>query len=171
MVSAIDPTKPADSVPAVKADLRANLLAAKLEIEALQATKLQNGDPIHMQNQQLTRPQLKSFSETVTRPAVSAGELILDLSAGNVFEVTIAEDVVSMILANPPAAGLAGSCTLILKQDATGDRRLAWPHSIRWPGGVTPLVSAGGNAVDIFAFVTVDSGANWYGFRGGNDFR
>lgn len=36
MVSAIDPSKPADGVAAVKADLRANLLAAKNEIEALQ---------------------------------------------------------------------------------------------------------------------------------------
>jgi Pectate lyase superfamily protein len=35
MASAIDASKPADGVPAVKADLRANLLAAKNEIEAL----------------------------------------------------------------------------------------------------------------------------------------
>lgn len=37
MPSAIDPTKPADGVPADKGDLRANLQAAKDEIEALQA--------------------------------------------------------------------------------------------------------------------------------------
>lgn len=37
MVSAIDPTKPVHGVPALKADLRANLQAAKNEIEALQA--------------------------------------------------------------------------------------------------------------------------------------
>ncbi len=37
MVSAINPLLPEDGVPAVKADLRANLLAAKSEIEALQA--------------------------------------------------------------------------------------------------------------------------------------
>ena len=36
MVSAIDPTKPLDGVPAVKSDLRGNLQAAKTEIEALQ---------------------------------------------------------------------------------------------------------------------------------------
>ena len=36
MASTIDPTKPVDGVPAVKADLRANLQAAKDEIEALQ---------------------------------------------------------------------------------------------------------------------------------------
>jgi hypothetical protein len=37
MTSAIDPTKPEDGVPASKRDLRANLVAAKAEIEALQA--------------------------------------------------------------------------------------------------------------------------------------
>ena len=36
MVSASDATKPADGVPAAKGDLRANLAAAKNEIEALQ---------------------------------------------------------------------------------------------------------------------------------------
>jgi hypothetical protein len=36
MVSAIDPTKPADGAIAVKADLRANLSAAKAEVETLQ---------------------------------------------------------------------------------------------------------------------------------------
>lgn len=39
MSSAIDPTKPADGVAAVKADLRNNLQAAKAEIEALQVEK------------------------------------------------------------------------------------------------------------------------------------
>jgi hypothetical protein len=39
MASAIDPTKPVDGVPAIKADLRQNLQAAKSEIEALQAGK------------------------------------------------------------------------------------------------------------------------------------
>jgi hypothetical protein len=43
MSSAIDPTLPADGVPAVKADLRANLAAAKGEIEALQARQVPAG--------------------------------------------------------------------------------------------------------------------------------
>ncbi|MEZ5932678.1 MAG: glycosyl hydrolase family 28-related protein [Alphaproteobacteria bacterium] len=46
MVSAIDPTKPLDGVPAVKSDLRDNLQAAKAEIEALQNKSIlgQTGD-------------------------------------------------------------------------------------------------------------------------------
>ncbi len=37
MASSIDATKPADNVQAMKSDLRANFLAAKNEITALQA--------------------------------------------------------------------------------------------------------------------------------------
>ncbi|MGI9501171.1 MAG: glycosyl hydrolase family 28-related protein [Geminicoccaceae bacterium] len=46
MVSAIDPTKPLDGVPAVKSELRDNLQAAKTEIEALQNESVlgQTGD-------------------------------------------------------------------------------------------------------------------------------
>jgi hypothetical protein len=36
VASQIDPSKPVDGVPAVKSDLRSNLLVAKTEIEALQ---------------------------------------------------------------------------------------------------------------------------------------
>ena len=43
MTSAVNASLPADGVPAVKADLRANLAAAKSEIEALQADVLAQG--------------------------------------------------------------------------------------------------------------------------------
>lgn len=171
MVSAIDPTKPTDGVPARKEDLRANLLAAKREIEALQAGKIGRGDPIDMGHQQLRRAQLRDFSEAVGTPAVSAGALTLNLEAGNVFEVILTENVVSLTLTNPPAAGVAGSCCLILQQDGTGGRTLVWPDSIRWPSGVRPRISGAENAVDVFAFVTWNGGATWYGFIGGQDFR
>lgn len=171
MVSAIDPSKPADGVPANKAELRANLLAAKHEIEMLQTTKIGRGEPIDMQHQQLIRPQLKGAYGTSMTPSMSAGALTLDLEAANTFEVALTENVVSLVLANPPPAGLAGVCFLILKQDDVGGRTMAWPRSIRWPDGVPPRISAAENAVDIFAFVTRDGGTTWYGFVDGNDHR
>jgi hypothetical protein len=171
MVSAIDPTKPADGVPAAKADLRANLLAAKLEIESLQATKVGHGEPLDMEGQQLIHAQLRGVSEVSPTASVSAGTLILNLEVGNVFEVVLTEDVVSFILANPPTAGLAVGCCLILKQDNAGGRTVAWPSSIRWASGVRPMLSGAKNAVDFLVFVTRDGGATWYGFVSGTDFR
>ena len=171
MASAIDPTKPADGVPAQKADLRANLLAAKREIEILQQTKITRGEPVDMQGHELIQPLLKDVYGPSTTPTVLAGALTLDLESGNAFQVTVPENVVSLTFANPSAAGRACWCFLILKQDGTGGRTIAWPRSIRWPGGVPPLLSVAGDAVDIFAFVTRDGGATWYGFVDGNDFR
>ena len=144
--------------------------SAKIAADAVGASQLQDGIPIHMQDQLLTRPQLKDFSETSTTPVISSGSLTLDLETGNVFEVTLTEDVTSLILANPPAAGSAGSATMILKQDATGGRTLAWPGSVRWAGGVAPIVTSAANAIDICAIVTRDGGATWFGFLAGKDF-
>jgi hypothetical protein len=171
MVSAIDPTKPSDGVPAVKADLRENLLAAKREIEALQVSKIGRGGPIDMQGQQITRAILRNLCSASTTPSIRAGILTLDLQAGNMFEVTLTENVVSLTLANPPAVGLAGSCYIILKQDSRGGRTLAWPGTIRWPGGISPRISSAENAVDIFFVLTRDGGATWYGFINGKQVR
>jgi hypothetical protein len=143
---------------------------AKIAADAVGASQLQDGIPIDMQDQPLTRPQLKDFSETSTTPAVSSGSLTLDLETGNVFEVTLTADVTSLVLANPPPAGLAGSCTLILKQDGVGGRTLAWPGSVRWAEGTPPVVTPAASAIDIYAFVTRDGGATWFGFPGGKDF-
>ena len=144
--------------------------AAKIAADAVGASQLQDGIPINMLDQQLTRPQLRGFSETSTTPAISSGSLTLDLQTGNVFEVTLTQNVTSLILANPPPAGSAGSCTLILKQDAVGGRALAWPASVRWAGGIASVVTSAANAIDVYAFVTRDAGTTWYGFPGGQDF-
>jgi trimeric autotransporter adhesin len=144
--------------------------SAKIAADAVGATQLQDGIPIDMLDQQLTRPQLKDFSETSTTPPVSSGSLTLDLETGNVFEVVLTEDVTSLILAGAPASGRAGAATLILRQDATGGRTLSWPGSVKWPGGAPPAVTAAANAIDIYAIVTRDGGTTWYGFPGGQDF-
>ena len=143
---------------------------AKIAANAVGVDQLQDGIPINMQDQLLTRPQLKDYSEASATPAVSAGALTLDLETGNVFEVTLTEDVVSLTLANPPAAGSTGSATLILKQDATGGRTMAWPSSVRWAQGTPPVVTSASNAIDLYAFITRDGGVTWYGFHAGKDF-
>ena len=168
--SAVIGTKIAAGAVSTAALADGAVTAAKIAADAVGASQLQDGIPIDMQDQQLTRPQLKDFSETSTTPAVSSGSLTLDLETGNVFEVTLTEDVTSLVLAHPPAAGLAGSCTLILKQDGVGGRTLAWPGSVRWAEGAPPLVTPAASAIDIYAFVTRDGGATWFGFLGGKAF-
>jgi hypothetical protein len=142
--------------------------SAKIGADAEGANQLQEGIPIDMQDQQLTRPELKDF--TSTTPVVSSGSLTLDLETGNVFEVTLTEDVASLILANPPAAGRAGSCSLIVRQDGTGGRSLPWGGALKWLGGAPPAITSAANAVDVYALMTRDGGETWLGFPGGQDF-
>ncbi len=147
----------------------AKIAAATITASRMAAGAFDNA-AINMTDQLLTRPKLKDFSEASTTPVVSAGVLTLDLETGNVFEVTLTGNVTSLVLANPPVSGSAGSATLILKQDATGGRTLAWPGSVRWASGTPPAISVAANAIDIFAFVTRNGGATWYGFPGGKGF-
>lgn len=175
MVSQIDPTKPADGVPARKAHLRSNLSAAKSEIETLQAGKADaghshDGTPLDLQDALLKRALLKDYAEVSPITSVQDGTLRLDLETGSVIEVTLEENVTTVILANPPKAGRAASLVLILRQDAVGGHTLKWPVAVRWAGGNPPTISRAAGAVDIYCMFTRDGGATWYGTIGGNGF-
>lgn len=143
---------------------------AKLADGAVGASKLQPGIPIDMQDALLDSPELRDYAETSPSAVVSGGTLTLDLESGNVFEVILTQDVTSLSVVHPPASGRAGSCSLILKQDATGGRAFTWPTSVKWAGGAPPAITSDADAVDVYALITRDGGVTWYGFPGGQDF-
>jgi len=120
-------------------------------------------------DQDVIRPKLLDYSEEQTTPASSSGVLTTDIENGNVFEVTLTENVTTWTISNPPATGDAGSFTLILKQDGTGGFTFAFPASIDWAGGVAPTLSTAANAVDVLVFTTTDAGTRIYGFPAGLD--
>jgi hypothetical protein len=45
---------------------------------------------------------------------------------------------------------------LQLKQDSVGGHTVTWPASVRWPGGLPPVLSTAPNAVDVITMVTFD---------------
>lgn len=110
-------------------------------------------------------PEIRDYSETCV-VANSGTSYTINLESGNVFEITLTGSC-TLAFSNPPASGKAGSCTLILRQDATGGRSVTWPSSVKWPGGVPPTLSTGANQVDILVFLTTNGGATWYGFLAG----
>jgi hypothetical protein len=118
----------------------------------------------------VARPTLKDVGEVRTTPSSSSNVLTLDCENGNVFEVTLTENVTTLTLSNPPASGTAGAVTLILKQDGTGGHTFAWPVAVKWAGGIAPTISSGANDVDIYTLITTDAGTTWYGMIGGQDF-
>lgn len=54
-----------------------------------------------------------------------------------------------------------GHYFLIVKQDTTGSRTLAWNANYLFPGGTDPVLSTAANAIDIFEFIS--DGTNMYG--------
>jgi hypothetical protein len=63
-------------------------------------------------------------------------------------------------LANPSAI-VPGNYVLIVKQDATGSRTLAYGSAFKWPAGSAPTLSTAVNAIDMLSFVC--DGTNIYG--------
>ena len=119
-------------------------------------------------DQTIERPVIKDYGETLTTTASSGSTETLDLTNGNVFDVTLSENC-TFTFSNPPSSGTAGSFTLILRQDGTGSRTATWPASVDWPAATAPTLSSGASDVDVFTFLTVDGGTTWLGFTAGLD--
>jgi hypothetical protein len=69
-----------------------------------------------------------------------------------------------------PTAVAGQSFTIVLRQDATGNRTVTWVGSPKWPAGAAPALTVNANAVDVICFLCVD-GTNWLGFVSGYDLR
>jgi hypothetical protein len=111
---------------------------------------------------------LKNYKEIYTSPTISAGQLTLNLSNGNVFNVSLNAAITLLTISNVPSSSFAGNFTLIFTADGT-PRSVAWPLSIKWPSGTAPTLTSTNGKRDVFSFVTTDGGTNWYGFVGGQN--
>ena len=133
MASAIDATKPADNSPALTSDLRANLLTAKNEISALQASP--------------------SFTGAITSPAyiLAAGGIITDattartLSAGDNGKVLYFTNAAAITLTLAASLGVGFACTVV--QGAAGQVTFAaGGQTMTIAGGLTKTASVGAMA-------------------------
>ena len=119
MASAIDPTKPVDGLPAVKADLRQSLQAAKTEIEALQVGK---ADTEHF-HANFAGPTTTGF---VPDPGSESGRFLRDDASWafptdavtSVFDLTGA-----VAIANLPEEPIAVNADWLVLEKATGGFR------------------------------------------------
>ncbi len=112
------------------------------------------------------RPKLQDYGEAVNAiGSIGGGSQDIDLELGNVVTATVDTSETTFTFSNPPAAGVAGSFTLILTNG--GSETVNWPASAQWAGGAAPALTASG--VDVLTFVTTDGGTVWYGFAAGLD--
>ena len=113
---------------------------------------------------------LKFYNETTSAPAISAGTLTLDLSAAQVFTVSLNANVTTLTISNTPAtASRSIGFTLILTADGTA-RTVTWGAAVLWPAGTSPTLTSTNGKKDVFSFVTTDGGTTWLGFTGGQNF-
>ncbi|NTW31402.1 MAG: hypothetical protein HGB12_02015, partial [Bacteroidetes bacterium] len=73
----------------------------------------------------------------------------VDWNNSNVQEITLAADR-SFTFTNGKSGGVY---TLLINQDATGNRTVTWPENIKWAGGIAPTFSTVANVVNVVKFI------------------
>ncbi|MEO5364531.1 MAG: tail fiber domain-containing protein [Magnetococcus sp. DMHC-8] len=102
----------------------------------------------------------KAISPKVNGASSASGAITLDLALGGVFTTTLTENITSVTLSNPPAAGICGTVTWIVTQHASVAKTIALPTGGSWATGVAPdFASLSG--IYLLTFKTTDAGSHW----------
>ncbi len=101
-------------------------------------------------------------TEESTVVSSSSNAATINLRDGNVFTHTLSENV-TYTFSNPAASGRASAFILKVVQDSSA-RTITWPGTVDWAAATAPTITATNAGVDVFAFITVDGGTNYYGF-------
>jgi hypothetical protein len=103
------------------------------------------------------------YADTVVALGNTGAAINLDVVSGGVFSATLTGSA-TITLRFPVATG-ASSFTLILTNDATAGRTVAFAGgSFKFPGGAATLSrTTTANAIDIWVFFTPDGGTTYYG--------
>lgn len=107
--------------------------------------------------------QAVGYADTVVALGNTGTAINLDVVSGNVFTATLNGNA-TITLRYPVATG-SSSFTLILTNDATPGRTVAWAGgTFLFPGGAASLSrTTTANATDVWFFFTPNGGTTWYG--------
>lgn len=100
--------------------------------------------------------------------SINSNAVALDLRASTNFIVDLngVSSALTLTFSNdPPDAGIF---TVKVIQGSSA-KTITWQSDVDWPGGTAPTLSSSNDAVDVFVFLTVDGGQNFYGFTAGLD--
>jgi hypothetical protein len=103
------------------------------------------------------------YADTITALGNTGTAINIDITSGNVFSATLTGNC-TFTLRYPVATG-SSSFTLILTNDATPGRSVAWAGgSFKFPGGAAALSrTTTASAIDVWFFFTPDGGTTYYG--------
>ena len=105
--------------------------------------------------------------EVISTQATATGATTVNMANGNVHKLTLTGAVTLTFSGATNGSGC--SMTLYIAQDATGGRTITWP-TVKWAGGVAPVISTAANAIDIYTFFTMDGGTTWFGNQAGKGY-
>jgi hypothetical protein len=127
-----------------------------------------SGSVYHNSGSFVYTPTFVDYQEKFTTVGIVGNALNLNLDNGNVFTVTINSAISTFTITNPPFGGNAGNIVLITTGNGT-TYPITWAASISWPGGTPPTVTSTNGKKDVYGFISLDQGTNWYGFIGGQN--
>lgn len=114
---------------------------------------------------------LARYAEVTNTITSVAGAINIDLAQGNVFRITLTENVNDVVFINAnPETDLTTTVTLHVTQNAVSPFSISYPANIFWSGGVVPVMTIGLGARDRYVFITDDGGTNWDGGVTGQDY-
>lgn len=125
-----------------------------------------------MNDKVLSSVELLAYYERYQLASLSkGGGLTIDLSLGQVITSNLEGNITSITISNIPDNGNANAVgfTLILVADGTA-RTVTWPVNFKWENGTAPTLTSTNGKADIFSFVSINAGTNWYAFIGGQNF-
>lgn len=88
---------------------------------------------------------------TVSALGNQSGTITLDLATANNYSMTLNANSTNT-LANPSNQTAGQSGAIVITQDGTGSRTLAYGSNWKFPGGTAPTLTTAANAVDVLAY-------------------
>ena len=123
------------------------------------------------------RLRVKSLHENVEELDISSGNVNVDLSKGQSFNLNIDEAVTGFTVINPPSESTAftikitqGSTAYSVGIDTFTNNATGAGSTVYWPGGNVPIVTQVAGKTDIFSFKSFDSCIALFGIVGGQNF-
>jgi hypothetical protein len=98
----------------------------------------------------------RTTPSTLTEPGTTPSTIAPDFSLSNHFTVTLANAAGTTTIANPSNAVAGQAGVIVITQNSSGNRVLAFGTNWKFPGGTIPSNTLLANAIDILAY-TVES--------------
>ena len=105
---------------------------------------------------------LQAYSETVTTVGTVTSNTNVNTAVSNIFDITLGANNIVFTFVGTPASGISKPVTIVLRQDATGNRFATFANA-KYTDATAPVLSTGASARDVLTFFTIDGGTNWFG--------